>query len=180
MGLLYTKQGKATFEGYVDSGYKSDTKTGKSQTGYIFLRVGAPISWKSMKQTVMATSTNHLELLAFHKAMRELVWLRKMHRIISEQAGLELSHEPTILYEDNSACVNQLNVDFIKADRTKHVDSQIFSYTQDLIEDGQLIVRKIESAHNITDMLTKALPAYTHKRLVYAARMRSHQELVRN
>ena len=75
-----------------------------------------------MKQTVMATSTNHSELLAFHEATRELVWVRTMDRIISEQVGLELSHEPTILYEHKSACVNQLNVGFIKADQTKHID----------------------------------------------------------
>ena len=77
-------------------------------------------------------------------------------------------------------CVNQVNVGFIKADQTKHVDPQIFTYIQDLIENGQLMVKKVESAHNIADMLTKALSAYTHKRLVHAVGMRSHQELVRN
>ena len=133
-----------------------------------------------MKQTITATSINHSELIAFHEAKVELVWLWKVYRIITEQVGMESSHEPIILYKDNSACVNQLNVGFIKMDWAKHVDPQIFSYTQDLIEDGQLTVRKIESTHNIANMLTKALLAYTHKRLVYAAGMRSHQELVRN
>ena len=83
LGLLYTKQGKATLKGYTNVGYKFDTNIGKSQSGYIFLKAGAPISWKSMKQTVTATSTNHLELLAFHEATQELVWLQKVHRIIS-------------------------------------------------------------------------------------------------
>ena len=160
-----------TFEGYADVEYKSDPKIGKSQTNYIFLMVGAPVSWKFVKQTVTVTSTNYLELLAFHEAMRELVWLRTMDRIISEQAGLELNHELTILHKDNSTCMNQVNVGFIKANQIKHVDLQIFNYTQDLIEDGQLTVKKIESAHNITDMFTKALPAYTHKILVHDVRM---------
>ena len=97
-----------------------------------------------------------------------------MHHIISEQVGLELSHESIVLYEDNSACMNQLNAGFIKMDQIKHVDPQIFSYTQDLIENDQFTMRKIELAHNIADMLTKTLPAYKHKRLVYAAGMRSH------
>ena len=44
MGLLYTKQGKATLEDYGDVGYKSNIKTEKSQTGYIFLKTGAPVS----------------------------------------------------------------------------------------------------------------------------------------
>ena len=63
---------------------------------------------------------------------------------------------------------------FIKADRNKHVDPQIFSFTQDLIQSSQLHVNKIESANNIADILTKALPAYTHKKIVHAAGMRSH------
>ena len=115
LGLLYSKQGKATFEGYVDTGYKSDPKSSKSQTGYIFLKAGASVSWKSVKQTIIATSTNHSELLAFHKATQELVSLRIMDRIISEQVGLELSDELIILHEDNSACVYQVNARFIKA-----------------------------------------------------------------
>ena len=36
---------------------------------------------------------------------------------------------------------------------------------------------KVESASNISDMLTKALPAYKHRELVQAAGMRSLQEL---
>ena len=83
-----------------------------------------------------------------------------------------MSHGPIVSYEDSSAYVNQLNVGFIKMDRTKHVDSQIFSYTHDLLEDGQLVVKKIESSHNIADMLTKALSAYTHKSLKVSIRSR--------
>ena len=85
MGLLYSKHGAATFEGYADVGYKFDLKTGKSQTGYIFLKAGALVSWKSIKQIVIVTSINYSELLAFHEATRELVWLQMMDRIISKQ-----------------------------------------------------------------------------------------------
>lgn len=66
---------------------------------------------------------------------------------------------------------------FIKADRTKHISPHIFSFTQDLIDKGQVDIQKIESEHNIADMLTKALPAYKHKKLIHAAGMRSLQEL---
>ena len=69
---------------------------------------------------------------------------------------------------------------FIKADRIKHVDPQIFSFTHDLIQSRQLHVNKIESANNIADMLTKALLAYMHKRLVHAAGMCSYSELTKN
>ena len=82
MGLLYTRDAHSQVVGYADAGYKSDPKTGKSQTGYIFLKNGGPISWKSVKQTVTATSTHHSELIAFHEATRELVWLRILQKLI--------------------------------------------------------------------------------------------------
>ena len=44
LGLLYSRDGATRFVGYADAGYKSDPKSGKSQTGYIFLKNGAPIS----------------------------------------------------------------------------------------------------------------------------------------
>ena len=42
--LLYTQSGVARFKRYADARYKSDPQTGKSQTGYIFVKNGAPIS----------------------------------------------------------------------------------------------------------------------------------------
>ena len=68
---------------------------------------------------------------------------------------------------------------FIKADRTKHISPHIFMFSQDLVDTRQIEIRKIESENNVVDMLTKALPAYKHKKLVDAAGMKSLQELNR-
>jgi hypothetical protein len=152
--------------------------TGKSQTGYIFLHNNAPISWKSVKQTITTTSTNHSELIAFHEATREAIWLRNVHILTTDQCGLSIAPKPTILFEDNAAVVAQVGAGFIKSNRTKHIEPQIFTFTQELITSGQLEVQKIESAHNIADLLTKALPAYTHRRLVQQAGMKLLHELL--
>ena len=69
-----------------------------------------------------------------------------------------------------------MSAGFIKADRTKHVSPHIFGFPQDLVDQKQLSIVKIESENNIADMLTKALPAYKHKKLVYAAGLRTLQE----
>ena len=73
LGLFYTKGGQDKITGYADAGFKLDEVSGKSQTGYIFIKNNAPIMWKSVKQTVTATSTNHSELVAFHEAAQEAV-----------------------------------------------------------------------------------------------------------
>ena len=129
LGLLYIRNGAAKFKGFADIGYKSDPKSGKFQTGYIFIKTGALVSWKSVKLTVTTTSTNHAKLIAFHDASQELVWLRTMEHIVLQQARVALSKEPTMIHEDNSACVSQVAAGFIKADRIKHIDRQIFSFT---------------------------------------------------
>ena len=106
---------------YADFGFKIDEVTGKSQTGYIFIKNIAPISWKSSKQTVTATSTNHAELLAFHEACREVVWFRTMQGILAKQCKMNDQFKPTIIFEDNAACVTQMSTKFIKGDRVKHI-----------------------------------------------------------
>ena len=129
LGLHYRKGTTSDIVGYADSGFKTDPVSGKSQTGYIFLKNGAPISWRSTKQTVTATSTNHAELLAFDEASREAVWLRTMQQAISQMCGFATVDKATIIYEDNAACIEQVSSGFIKADRVKHISPHIFVYT---------------------------------------------------
>jgi hypothetical protein len=83
-----------------------------------------------------------------------------------------------VIYEDNAAAVAQVATGFIKADRVKHISPTLFGYMQDLVETKQVAVFKIESSNNISDMLTKALPAHQHRKLIKAAGMRTLQELV--
>ncbi|XP_021751847.1 uncharacterized protein LOC110717451 [Chenopodium quinoa] len=92
-----------------NTGYLSDPHNGRSQTGYVFTYGGTAISWRSMKQTIAVTSSNHSEILAIHEASRECVWLRSVVQHIKEVCGLSFGKEaPTTLYEDNAACIAQL------------------------------------------------------------------------
>ena len=174
---LHFKRGPGEIVGYADSGFKTDPASGKSQTGWIFLKNGAPISWRSSKQTTTATSTNHAELLAFYEAARESVWLRTMQAAIAEMAGLSIPKKPTVIFEDNAACIEQVSSGFIKSDRVKHINPHIFGYTQELTDSRQIEIRKVASADNVADVLTKALPAPQHRKLIAAAGMKSLAEL---
>ena len=78
LGLFYTNHNKDGLVGFADAGYLSDPHQARSQTGYVFTHGGTARSWRSMKQTIAATSYNHSEILAIHEASREVVWLRSM------------------------------------------------------------------------------------------------------
>jgi len=68
LGLWFPKNPAPTMVGYVDDGYMSDPHNARSQTGFVFLYGGAAISWWPMKQTLVATSTNHSEIIALYEA----------------------------------------------------------------------------------------------------------------
>ena len=69
---------------------------------------GAVISWK---QTLVATSSNHSEILALHEADHECVWLRSIIQHIQKTCGLfSIKDFLTLLYEDNAACIAQVKM----------------------------------------------------------------------
>ena len=92
--------------GYADAGYLSDPHKVKSQTGYVFTNNETTISWCSQKQMLVATSSNHSEIIALHEASRECVWIRSMTHHIKESCDFPVNKSPTILYEDNAACIS--------------------------------------------------------------------------
>jgi hypothetical protein len=73
LGLFFKKNHDPNMIDYTDAGYLSDPYNGKSQKGFVFLHGGTAISWKSSKQTLTATSTNHSKIIALYEASRKCV-----------------------------------------------------------------------------------------------------------
>ncbi|KAG7549820.1 Reverse transcriptase RNA-dependent DNA polymerase [Arabidopsis thaliana x Arabidopsis arenosa] len=177
LGLYYPRNSEFGLVGFADAGYLSDPHKSRSQTGYVFTIGGTAISWRSQKQTIVATSSNHAEIIALHEACRECVWLRSMTNHIQEASGLVIKREPTRLYEDNAACVAQIEEGYIKSDRTKHIPPRFFSYTQELEKNKEVDVQYIRSSDNAADLFTKALPTSTFRKHVQSIGMRHLRDL---
>ena len=130
LGLFYSKE--STLKGYADFGYISDPHKARSQIGYVFTCGNTVIYWRSTKQTLTATSSNHSEIIALHEASCECVWLRSVVHHIGNACGLPLiTSIPTTIYEDNATCIEQIKEGYIKSDITKHISSKFF-YTHEL------------------------------------------------
>ena len=162
--------------GYVDAGYMSDPHNARSQTGFIFLCGGAAISWRSVKQTLVATSTNHSEIIALYEATRECVWLRRMIDHIQKSCGMDTINTPTIIYEDNAACVAQMHMGYVKSNLTKHIAPKFF-YPHELQKSGEVNIMQARSCDNLADLFTKPLPASSFHRCVRGIGMRRLREL---
>ena len=72
----YGSQIDSSLVGYADARYLSDPHRACSQMGYVFTVGYTVISWRSTKQMLVATSSNHAEILALHEASRVCFWLR--------------------------------------------------------------------------------------------------------
>jgi hypothetical protein len=124
--------------------YLSDPHNGKFQTGFVFLHGGIVISWMSCKQTLIGTSTNHSEIIALYEAACVYAWLSRVIIHIQISCGIEPIGSPIIIYEDNAACVAQMQSGYVKSNITKHITPKLF-YPHELHVHGEISILQIKS-----------------------------------
>src|SRR3954469_23373871 len=71
--LTYRKSESIQLEivGFSDSDFSGCQDTRRSTSGYVFLLAGGAISWKSMKRTLIASSTMAAEFVACFEASNQ-------------------------------------------------------------------------------------------------------------
>ena len=88
--------------GYSDSDFVGRPDSRKSTSGYIFLLVGGAISWRSAKQSSVATSTTEAEFVSYFEATSQAIWLKSF---ISGLQIVDSISKSLKIYSDNSAAV---------------------------------------------------------------------------
>jgi len=88
--------------GYSDSDFTRFVDTRKSTLGFVFLLAGGAVSWKSAKQSVVATSTMEAEFVACFEATIQTNWPRNF---ISRLRIIDSIARPLKMYCDNFAAV---------------------------------------------------------------------------
>uniref|UniRef100_A0AAV1THT1 Uncharacterized protein n=1 Tax=Peronospora matthiolae TaxID=2874970 RepID=A0AAV1THT1_9STRA len=63
-GICYKPSVKIDFRGYSDADWSGDLTDHKSTSGYVFILLGAPVSWCSKKQPSVSLSTSEAEYIA--------------------------------------------------------------------------------------------------------------------
>ena len=151
--LTFRKSNKPLqLHGYCDSDYAgSDDR--KSTSGYCFKlsENSALISWKTKKQDVVSLSSCEAEYNAICYAVQEGKFLRQM---FAEMQNLPVAK--FILYADNQGAL-KLSQNPVYQQRSKHIDVK-YHFTRHEIQNGTLSLVYIQTAYNMADMFTKALP----------------------
>ena len=74
--LAYGRIGYLQVTGYSDADYAGYVDSRKSTSGYVFPLANGVVSWRSMKQTLTATSTMEAEFVSCFEATLHGVWLK--------------------------------------------------------------------------------------------------------
>ena len=79
------------------------------------------------------------------------------------QSNLSPNLPPSIVYEDNAACIILAETDQHKP-RTKHISIK-WHHFRDQIQNGTITISKISTHDNLADILTKPLVRVKHEAL---------------
>jgi hypothetical protein len=72
--LTYRRSDSLEIKGYSDADFAGDKDDRKSTTGYVFTLAGGDISWRSVKQSIVASSMMYAEFIACYEAMGQALW----------------------------------------------------------------------------------------------------------
>ncbi|KAG8489197.1 hypothetical protein CXB51_017253 [Gossypium anomalum] len=151
--LTYKKSDHLEVIGYSDSDFAGCQDSRKSTSGYIYLLAGGAISWKSVKQTLVASSTMAAEFVACYKASNHGMWLRNF---VIGLCILENVKRPLKLFCDNKSIVLYFNNNR-SSSKSKHIDIK-FLVVKERVQNGQISIEHIGTNSMIADPLAKGLP----------------------
>ncbi|XP_061356259.1 secreted RxLR effector protein 161-like [Gastrolobium bilobum] len=150
--LMYKRSNELEVIGYTDSDFGGCLDSRKSTFGYLFMFSQGAISWKSAKQTIVASSTMEAEFVACFEATTHALWLRNF---ISELAVVDTISRPLKIYYDNYAAVF-----FSKNERyskgAKHIKLKYFNVKEE-VQKQRVSIMHIRTKHMMADPLTKGL-----------------------
>jgi hypothetical protein len=137
---------------YVDSDHAGDQITRRSRTGFIVYLNGAPIYWKSAKQTSCETSTFGSEFVAMKQCCEYLRGLRYKLRML----GIPVNGPAFIFGDNQSVLANTTNPG---SQLKKKSNAICYHYVREGCARKEWITAYIKSEHNVADLLTKPLPS---------------------
>ena len=157
-GICYRSSGAINFQGYSDADWAGDHSDRKSTSGYVFMLLGAPISWGSKKQKSVSLSTSEAEYIALSLAIQEGKWI---HRLLCEILTAANEEGPDLnIREDNQSCL-KMTKNPVNHGRAKHIDIK-YHHIRDEVKRGEVKLEYCETAVMLADIMTKGLQVTPH------------------
>ena len=127
-----------------DASHGSDKKTGKSTSGFFVEVCGGPVSWGSMRQTVVADSSAHAECMAPSTVCKDITSVAQMAKEIAPT--LKTGAVPVIgaapVHVDSASAISTANKPgFSKPSKSIRL---AFHNSRDLTKKGETETKKID------------------------------------
>ncbi|RVW25195.1 Retrovirus-related Pol polyprotein from transposon TNT 1-94 [Vitis vinifera] len=151
--LTYRRSSHLEIVGYSDSDFAGCLDSRRSTLGYIFMLAGGAVSWKSVKQTLIASSTMEAEFIACYEASNHGIWLRNFVTQLRIVDGIE---KPLRINCDNKAA-ELYSKNNRSSSKSKHIDIK-FLVVKERVQSLQVSIEHISTNSMIADPLTKGLP----------------------
>lgn len=151
--LTYQRTSLLDVVGFCDADFAGCIDDKKSTTGYIFMMAGGAVSWKSVKQTLTASSTMEAEYVACYEACCHAMWMRNF---ISALGVVDSISRPLKLFCDNSAAV-AFSKNTRSISRSKHIDVK-FYFVKEKVAESLIDIEHMSTKSMLADPLTKGLP----------------------
>ena len=151
--LTYQKSEQLEVIGYTDSDFGGCVDSMKSTSGYIFMMAGGAVSWKSAKQSLVASSTMAAEFVACYEASNHGVWLKNF---VTRLQVVESIQRPLKLLCDNNSAVLYATNNW-SSSKSKYIDIK-FLVVKERVQNNELCIEHIGTDSMIADPLTKGLP----------------------
>lgn len=155
---------------YTDSDWAGCSDTRKSISGGICFLGGGPVSWSAKSQTIVALSTLEAEYVAASDITREVIWLRRLLKEVNPADIKSDTQPPTTVRCDNQGAIASITSGIVRS-KTRHIAVK-YHHSHDEQEKGTVRFEYIDSASNLADLFTKALPGTTHDRLLKGVGLR--------
>jgi hypothetical protein len=137
---------------YVDAAFQ-DHETGHSTAGFVIFFAGAPVSWGSRKESIIAPSSTIAELIAFDDAVKEGLYVKKL------AIALELRSDsgPLTIRTDSANALKLLQKPGFPSNRTVRWINNKYFFVYEELQQGNIQFTHIEGKKNVADGLTKPL-----------------------
>ncbi|XP_062093431.1 secreted RxLR effector protein 161-like [Humulus lupulus] len=150
LGICFKAAPTLDLQGFTDADWASNVDDRKSTSVYCVFLGGNLISWCSKKQQVIARSSTKFEYRSLALATAELFWIQLFLTELTFPVSGCL-----ILWCDNMGA-RPLAPNPVFHSQTKHIEIYLH-FVRDRVLAQQLDVRYVDSAHQISDLITKAL-----------------------
>ncbi|GJV96433.1 hypothetical protein Tco_1548010 [Tanacetum coccineum] len=158
LGLWYSKDSPLELVAYTDSDYAGATQDRKSTTKGCQFLGNRLISWQCKKQTVVATSITKAEYVVAASCYGQVLWIQ------NQLLDYGYNFMNIVIYIDNNSTICMIE-NPVQHSKTKHIEIR-HHFIRDCNAKKLIQMVKIDTEHNVADLLTKGFDAGRFQYLV--------------